>query len=227
MNGSFMTAAYIIFVIFIRGMTTRLHLSYVAGQLRPARMQLLAPSGDILLDDYVSAQMGLVTVATAVTIEYVHLRAEAVFALIAANTHWRYTVTPGTFRLAADSSRLKRIDVAVAALTDPLLQKVSPHGLLGQTYDGQTMGKGKTDSYQADKDGLFTTTAQGEGAIQGTITDYIVQPQADAFSTVFGFSRFGKVGAITHAPHLLPNRICLIFPHVSCTRTFVDCGRTP
>ena len=124
------------------------------------------------------------------------MRAEAVFALIAANTHWRYTITPGTFRLAADSSRLKRIDVAVASLTDPLSQRVSPHGLLGQSYDGQTMGKGKTDSYQADKDGLFTTTAQGEGAIQGIVTDYIVQPQADAFSTVFVFSRFGEASTI-------------------------------
>ena len=208
MNGSFMTAAYIVFMIFIRGMAGRVHLSYVAGKLRPVRMRMLAPSGGILLDDYVSAQTGLVTVAADVTIEYVHLQPEAVFALIAANTHWRYTVTPGTFRLAADSSRLKRIDVAVAALTDPLLQKVSPHGLLGQTYDGQTMGKGKTDSYQADKDGVFTTTAQGEGAIQGTITDYIVRPQADAFSTVFVFSRFGKVGAITHTAHTLPSRIC-------------------
>ena len=195
-----MTAAYIVFIVFLNGMVARVHLSYVAGKLRPARMRMLAPSGDILLDDYVSAQTGLVTISADVTIEYVRLHAEAVFALIAANAHWRYTITPGTFRLVADGSRLKRIDVAVAALTDPLLQKVSPHGLLGQTYDGQTLGKGKTDSYQADKDGLFTTTAQGEGAIQGTITDYIVQPQADAFSTVFVFSRFGMVSAI----HTLP-----------------------
>ena len=55
--------------------------------------------------------------------------------------------------------------------------------------------EGETDSYVPDKNGVFTTSAQGHGAIEGSVADYIVEPQFDPFSTNFKFSRFGKASA--------------------------------
>ena len=39
---------------------------------------------------------------------------------------------------------------------------------------------------------MVTTSAQGEGAIEGTVADYLV---ASPFATDFKFSRFGKAQA--------------------------------
>ena len=80
---------------------------------------------------------------------------------------------------------------------------VAPHGLIGQTYDGD--GKplhGKRDSLATLDSGLptrarkgvggtVTTRAKGEGAIEGVLEDYRVPP----FGTAFRFSRFGAVAA--------------------------------
>ena len=43
------------------------------------------------------------------------------------------------------------------------------------------------DDYRPDKDGVFTTTAMGEGAIEGSVADYEVQAP---FETSFRFGRF-------------------------------------
>lgn len=42
--------------------------------------------------------------------------------------------------------------------------------------------------------GVFVTSAQGEGAIEGKIDDYLVDP-LDPFSTNFKFGRFEKTTA--------------------------------
>ena len=47
-----------------------------------------------------------------------------------------------------------------------------------------------------DANGLYVTSAQGQGAVQGSATDYVVQPQSDPFSRVFKFSRFDAVTAV-------------------------------
>ena len=50
--------------------------------------------------------------------------------------------------------------------------KVAPHGLIGQTYDGDGLGViGKTDDYKT-RDNVVTTSAMGEGAIEGDASDY-------------------------------------------------------
>ena len=43
--------------------------------------------------------------------------------------------------------------------------------------------------------GVFTTSAQGEGAIEGSVEDYIVDPK-DPFSTAFKFGRFEATVAL-------------------------------
>merc|ERR1712166_1504559 len=112
-------------------------------------------------------------------------------ALEVANLFWKYSITGGTYRTAGDGVRQTRIDCSIKALTDPLNEKVGPHGLLGQGFDSKYIN-GKVDDYVPDKNGLFTTSAQGEGAIEGAIQDYAIVPQSDPFSTTFKFSRFDK-----------------------------------
>jgi hypothetical protein len=63
-----------------------------------------------------------------------------------------------------------------------------PHGLIGQSFDGdQLRADGKKDDYR--KNGTVTTEAMAEGAIEGTAHEYAV---AGPFETQFLYSRFDK-----------------------------------
>lgn len=110
---------------------------------------------------------------------------------VVANANWRCTITPGIYRTSV-GRRHRRLDVDIAALTDALDDQVAPHGLIGQGFDGQKID-GRVDDYVSSvEDGKFTTSAQGEGAIEGTVHDYVVDAP---FSTTFKFGRFGATTA--------------------------------
>jgi hypothetical protein len=80
------------------------------------------------------------------------------------------------------------LEVKASPLVDVATLKVAPHGLIGQTYDGDGVGViGKTDDYKT-RDNTVTTSAMGEGAIEGVAADY---EMASKFATTFKFSRFG------------------------------------
>ena len=69
---------------------------------------------------------------------------------------------------------------------------VAPHGLVGQSYDGDEYGViGNTDAYVT-AGNETTTEAMGEGAIEGDAADY---EMAAPFGTSFKFSRFGLTSA--------------------------------
>ena len=71
-----------------------------------------------------------------------------------------------------------------------------PHGLIGQSYDGDNMAvSGKTDDYTHRVE--VTTTAMAEGAIEGSATDYAL---STPFDTGFKYSRFAKIGSDECAP---------------------------
>ena len=74
----------------------------------------------------------------------------------------------------------------------PPIGSVAPHGLIGQSYDGDGLGiHGAVDVYDF-KHGQVITSAMGEGAIEGTAEQYTV---TSIFQTDFAFSRFGKSAA--------------------------------
>ena len=79
------------------------------------------------------------------------------------------------------------------------LDPVAPHGLLGQTFDRSncTAVNGKRDDYSVHRNRLVVTSAQAEGAIEGTAADYMV---ASPFATRFKYSRHTASHA---APRLL------------------------
>ena len=103
---------------------------------------------------------------------------------------WR-SATPGK----------KQIDLSLTPLRDPLsLQPstgkvVAPHGLIGQSFDGDSFAvDGKKDHYRelwwrqtSFKGREVTTEAQAEGAIEGTGGDYKLD---DFFGIDFKYRRF-------------------------------------
>ena len=71
-----------------------------------------------------------------------------------------------------------------------------PHGIIGQSYDGDNMAvSGKTDDYTNRVE--VTTTAMAEGAIEGSAADYAL---SGAFDTGFKYSRFAKMRSDECAP---------------------------
>jgi hypothetical protein len=81
-----------------------------------------------------------------------------------------------------------RLDLAMRPLVLERQLSVWPHGLIGQSFDGDSepLG-GRRDSYQADT-GVVWTAAMAEGAIEGGWEDCRV---TDGSSTHFRYSRFG------------------------------------
>lgn len=83
-----------------------------------------------------------------------------------------------------------RLDISIKPIANVDASPVAPHGLVGQMYDrDDKMVVGKMDDYMV-KDKVIVTSAMGEGAIEGTADDYIIDAK-DPFDTKFKFSRFG------------------------------------
>lgn len=107
---------------------------------------------------------------------------------------WRVQVATQKYYDEIDSVATKaepikkfRVDVEVQPL-DPKVEKdaVAPHGIIGQSFDGDEIGvSGKNDDYS--KEGEIVTTAQAEGSIEGTWTDYVMSAP---FATDFKYSRY-------------------------------------
>ena len=72
-------------------------------------------------------------------------------------------------------------------------ERVAPHGLLGQSFDGDAVAvDGARENYYVRVTEL-TTSAQADGAIEGVARDYELVPATDPFSTRFRYSRFDSV----------------------------------
>eukprot|EP00326_Haptolina_ericina_P032632 CAMPEP_0181252516 /NCGR_PEP_ID=MMETSP1096-20121128/47512_1 /TAXON_ID=156174 ORGANISM="Chrysochromulina ericina, Strain CCMP281" /NCGR_SAMPLE_ID=MMETSP1096 /ASSEMBLY_ACC=CAM_ASM_000453 /LENGTH=281 /DNA_ID=CAMNT_0023350291 /DNA_START=295 /DNA_END=1140 /DNA_ORIENTATION=+ len=82
------------------------------------------------------------------------------------------------------------LNIQLAPLFDANHARVAPHGLIGQSYDGDSIAViGQVDRYNLAE---VTTSAMGEGAIEGVAAQY---EMADTFATSFAFSRFRKTSA--------------------------------
>lgn len=102
------------------------------------------------------------------------------------NGEFKVTATSHYLGWAELNKRQKRLDVAMGALKAPSL-KVSAHGILGQTLDGDTYAvDGAVDDYSQK---VVTTTAMAEGAIEGVAADYEVK-RDEPFSYKFKYARF-------------------------------------
>lgn len=84
------------------------------------------------------------------------------------------------------------LDVRFKSRYDVARDRVAPHGLVGQSYDGDGIARnGAVDDYSNPDE--VVTSAQAEGAIQGTGSDY---KMSGKFSTEYTFSRFSADSAL-------------------------------
>jgi len=106
---------------------------------------------------------------------------------------WKLTAVSKNFPNPDENPGKMLLHVGVEALYEADADPVAPHGLIGQSYDGDSIAvDGKQDDYR-NADDIMSTEAQAEGAIEGTGADYVMS--SAPFATEFKFSRFNAVKA--------------------------------
>merc|ERR1712118_390383 len=107
------------------------------------------------------------------------------------------------------------LDVQINALYDADHDVVAPHGLVGQSWDGDNVAvAGAQDDYHG---GEVTTKAMAEGAIEGVAADY---EMGGPFETDFKYSRFDAVAA-------KPRDISALKGHRSAAKKGKGAGASP
>lgn len=186
-HGSYMTHTYVV-ATTTTGKEMRVALE--AGLVDPthATVQYVASGETIELDGKAtpSVSEGNVQVAFSPPSEH------GVRLSVTQLGRWAVGVSSGAKHQYVDVSpsgggrAMWRVDVTVAPLSPSMeLEAVAPHGIIGQSYDGDNIAvSGATDDYNMS---VVTTSAQAEGGLEGTWTDYIV---ASPYSTHFKYSRY-------------------------------------
>jgi len=106
-------------------------------------------------------------------------------ALIVSDGRWLTTVWNKPYPNAAANPGKSLLNIHLEALYDADKDRVAPHGLIGQSYDGDGLATdGRKDDYSANE---VTTTAMAEGAIEGDASDYELRHR---FATRFKYSRY-------------------------------------
>ena len=127
----------------------------------------------------------------------------------------RFQVETSQWRMTAESTiahphaNIMRMNIRVTSLYRVCSGRVAPHGILGQTFDcdgmavhGEqdsynTLDSGKATRHRRGVGGVVTTKAQGEGALEGKESDYLLN---ERFGISFAFSVF-NVSAATKIAH--------------------------
>ena len=110
---------------------------------------------------------------------------EPIYNLVHGASHWRFDIA------------MRKLDGTIFAKEfGDSSASCFPHGIIGQSYDGDNMAvSGKTDDYTNPVE--VTTTAMAEGAIEGSAADYAL---SGAFDTGFKYSRFARMRRDECAP---------------------------
>jgi len=104
--------------------------------------------------------------------------------------NWEVNVWSKRFPNPAANPGKALLNVAVSATYDADHDVVAPHGLVGQSYDGDGVAvDGNVDDYTGKE---VTTQAMAEGAIEGTAAEYKV---SGPFATDFKYTRFDATAA--------------------------------
>ena len=99
---------------------------------------------------------------------------------------WELAVTPQAVERSV-AGPVRRIDVQMTPRVAESKFSVPPHGVIGQSWDGDNKAVfGKEDEFPVR--GEYTTSAMAEGAIEGVPTDYLM---SSPYATDFKYSRFG------------------------------------
>jgi hypothetical protein len=110
--------------------------------------------------------------------------------LVISTGKWEVFATSKAFPNPRAHPGKSLLNINLHALYDADHDVVAPHGLIGQSYDGDSLKvDGQLDDYTVDE---VTTQAMAEGAIEGVATDYEMPSR---FATAFKYSRFDAVRA--------------------------------
>jgi len=86
----------------------------------------------------------------------------------------------------------RRLDLRIEPTTPEVQLPTMPHGIIGQSWDGDGRSvDGRMDEYPKTEGARFTTSAMAEGAIEGSAKDYEVSAP---YEVRFRYSRFGSIG---------------------------------
>jgi hypothetical protein len=106
---------------------------------------------------------------------------------------WVMKAVEAPFPFGLLNKQKSLLDVSVKALYDADHDVVAPHGIFGQSYDGDDIAvDGKLDKRDGDES---TTEAQAEGALEGVIADYRIAAN-DPYSPAFKYSRYDLTKAM-------------------------------
>jgi len=107
--------------------------------------------------------------------------------LVISNQCWQMSASVKGFPNIAANEGKYLLHVQIEALYDADHAIVPPHGIIGQSYDGDEVAvSGAQDDYRHSGSEM-TTLAQGDGALEGTLLDYRMQ---HLFATEFKYTRF-------------------------------------
>jgi len=85
-----------------------------------------------------------------------------------------------------------RLDLGFSLRVPEESLQVAPHGIVGQSFDGDGIGISGARDPAPRAGANLSTTAMAEGAIEGSWRDYVM---ASEYDTAFKFSRFGAAFA--------------------------------
>jgi hypothetical protein len=175
-------------------------LRTASGRLLRMEFNAVTPS-QAAIHVYVPAQTGYACIQERLT----SMHAKKIDNVVVSLFSRTLTIEAFPWRLAAESTRSHphfnklRMNVGIQLLSWAPLVTVAPHGILGQTFDGDGRAvDGRRDTYARLDDGRPTsartgvggtvsTRASAEGAIEGAARDYRM---SGPFATAFRFTRF-------------------------------------
>jgi len=187
-HGSFMTEAYV--VVQPLGQAT-VHICYNASD--PDKVLLVAGRRQFALaiSPFSTNEPGIDKFGLEglrVELLKTHMNEAA---LIVSNGFWQVTCRTHFYPYSTNNHQKKRLDFSFSQIDEKAAAKVAPHGLVGQTFDGdKTAVDGAQDDYSGK---VVVTKAMGEGAIEGTASDYAVKTP---YSVDFVYSRFAAESAV-------------------------------
>jgi len=110
--------------------------------------------------------------------------------LVQVTDMWQMSVWSKPYPNAAANPGKALLNIHIEALYNADEDPVAPHGLIGQSYDGDaTPIDGELDDYKGKE---ITTKAMAEGALEGLAADYELKHK---FATHFKYSRFDATSA--------------------------------
>jgi len=134
-------------------------------------------------------------------------RQEFGYALKMIDSAWNISITAGSCKTISDKL-MPFVNVKISPMPAAFSNPVAAHGLIGQSLHDPFAIQGKIDQYVPNAAGEVVTSAQGEGAIEGTMEDYEIV--GEPFNGSFKFSRFGaKTGSPRNVALLSGKKIAI------------------